>query len=119
MCFNKVLALYFRDGPCQPLASDAAGNLQSDLANDIDPNDVLFVIGEDSGATTDFGKKALNPCTESPCELEMDLDKYRIVQGKLVGSPDILNMCANVDCCELKVSFNTNSFSSVVMSSES
>lgn len=93
----------FSDGTCQSLATDAAGNLPPDLSTDIDPNDVLFIIGDQKGGTSNFGKNALNSCSESPCELQMDLDKYRIVQGKLIKSPDILNMCGNVDCCELKV----------------
>lgn len=90
-------------GNCQAIAIDEAGNLPPDCSTEIEPNDVLFVIGEQEGGVNNFGKNALNQCSESPCELEMDLDKYRIVQGKLVRSPDILNMCGNVDCCELKV----------------
>lgn len=85
------------------MKADASGNLPSDLAADIDPNDVLFIIGDQQGDSSNFGKNALNSCPGNPCEPQMDLDRYRIVQGKLVGSPDILNMCGNVDCCELKV----------------
>lgn len=95
------------------MSTDAAGNLPQDLAADLDPNDVLFVIGNE-GQSTSGGKgnitsgkakNALNMCTDNPCELQLDLKKFKAMQGKLVTSPDVLNIGGTTDCCETKVIF--------------
>lgn len=67
----------------------------------IEPQDVFFIIGnnsladciprKDTGAQKDNTSKAL------------DLSKYRAVNGQIVNTSDIMNTCRNKACCETKV----------------
>lgn len=93
---------------CQEIEDESiktGDDIRKNLDKVICPHDILFIVGK---AAKDDSCMALLP---EPDKGEhhttaLDLSRYRSMNGRLVQTPDVLNTCMNVECCELKVIYH-------------
>lgn len=72
----------------------------------IDPNDILFVVGEDKAACC-CAQVGVIPASDSEKSVYptcLDLSNFRKVNGRTVTSPDILDSLNNGNCNQGQVS---------------